>query len=214
MLKPADMTFEQAAAIPQVAALALAGLRYNGEIQPGQKVLMNGGGGGVGTFVIQIAKHFGAEVTGVDSTSKLDLMRSIGADHIIDYTQEDFTKGGQRYDLIIDVAVYRSVFDHKRALSPTGAYAVIGGSITRFFQTVFLGQWITIGGRKKMGSVGANPNEGLPFILELFEAGRVMPVVDRCYSLSEVPEAFRYFGTGLVKGKMVITMRTDVADIE
>jgi NADPH:quinone reductase-like Zn-dependent oxidoreductase len=206
MLKPANMTFEQAAAIPQVAALALAGIRYGGEIQPGQKVLMNGGSGGVGTFVIQIAKHFGAEVTGVGSTSKLDMMRSIGADHVIDYTKEDFTKSGQRYDLIIDVAAYSSVFDYKRALSPNGVYGVIGGSTARFFQTALLGRWITMGGSKKMGTVVANPNEGLAFILELFEAGKVVPVVDRCYSLSEVPEAFRYYGRGLTKGKIVITM--------
>ncbi len=206
MLKPASMTFEEAAAIPQVAALALGALRYKGKIQKGQKVLMNGGGGGVGTFVIQIAKSFGAEVTGVDSTGKLDMMRSIGADYVIDYTKEDFTKNGQRYDLILDVAAYRSIFDYKRALSPTGVYGVIGGSIARFFQTMFMGPLITIGGSKKMGATGANPNEGLAFILELFEAGKVKPVIDRCYPLSEVPEAFRYFGEGLVKGKIVITV--------
>ncbi|MGB5933982.1 MAG: NAD(P)-dependent alcohol dehydrogenase [Anaerolineae bacterium] len=206
MLKPASMAFEQAAAIPQVGTLALGGLRYKGKIEPGEKVLMNGGGGGVGTFVIQIAKHFGAEVTGVDSTSKLDMMRSIGADHVIDYTKEDFTKNGQHYDLIIDVAAYRSIFDYNCALSPNGVCGVIGGSVARFFQTAFLGPLITIGGSKKMGTVGANPNEGLAFILELFEAGKVVPVIDRCYSLSEVPEAFRYFGKGLAKGKVVITM--------
>ena len=120
-LKPANMTFEQAAAVPQVAALALGGLRYNGQIQPGQKVLINGAGGGVGTFAVQIAKYFGAEVTGVDSGRKLDMVRSIGADHVVDYTQEDFTRNGQGYHLIIDVAAYRSIFDCKRALSPRGS---------------------------------------------------------------------------------------------
>ncbi len=206
MLKPASMTFEEAAAVPQVAALALGGFRYKGQIQPGEKVLMNGAGGGVGTFVIQIAKHFGAEVTGVDSTGKLDMMRSIGADHVIDYTKEDFTKNGQLYDLILDVAAYHSIFDYKRALSPRGVYGVIGGSMARFFQTAFLGPWISMTGSKKMGAVGAKPNEGLAFILELFEAGKVKPVIDRCYPLSEVPEAFRYFEKGYVKGKVVITM--------
>ena len=156
MLKPASMTFEEAAAVPQVAALAMGALRYNGQIQPGQKVLVNGAGGGVGTFAVQIAKSFGAEVTGVDSTTKLDMLRSIGADHVIDYTQEDFTKNVQRYDLIIDVAAYRSTFDYKRALSPKGAYDVIGGSQARFFQTMFLGPFISMIGSKKMGAVGRN----------------------------------------------------------
>ena len=205
-IKPAGMTFDEAAAIPQVAALALGGLRYNGQIQHGQKVLINGAGGGVGTFAVQIAKYFGAEVTGVDSTSKLDMVRSLGADHVIDYTQEDFTRNGQRYDLIIDVAAYRSTFDYKRALSPKGAYGVIGGSQARFFQTTFLGPWISMIGDKKLGTVGAKPNQGLAFIIELFEAGKVVPVIDRRYPLAEVAEAFRYFGEGHVQGKIVITM--------
>lgn len=204
--KPAGMTFEQAAAIPQVAALALGGLRYNGPIQAGQKVLMNGAGGGVGTFVVQIAKHFGAEVTGVDSPEKLDVLRSIGADHVIDYTKEDFTRNGQGYDLILDVAAYRSIFDYKRALNPGGAYGVIGGSQIRFFQTLFLGFLISTFSSKKLGTVGAKPNEGLDFIVELFEIGKLVPVIDRTYSLSDTPEAFRYFAEGHVKGKVVITV--------
>ena len=206
MSKPARMTFEEAAAVPQVAALALGALRYNGQIQPGQKVLINGAGGGVGTLAIHIAKSFGAEVTGVDSTRKLDMVRSLGADHVIDYTQEDFTKNGQRYDLIIDVAAYRSTFYYKRALSPKGAYGVIGGSQARFFQTAFLGPFISMIGSMKIGAVGAKPNEGLDFLIELFEAGKIVPVIDRSYPLSEVAEAFRYFGEGLVQGKVVITM--------
>ena len=210
LMKPPGMTFEEAAAIPQVGALALGGLRYNGQIQPGQRVLMNGAGGGVGTFVVQIAKHFGAEVTGVDSPDKLDMLRSIGADHVIDYTLEDFTRNGQRYDLIIDVAASRSTFDYKRSLSPGGAYGVIGGSQLRFFQTMFLGFWISMIGSKKMGTVSAKPNEGLDFILELFEAGKVRPIIDRTYPLSETREAFRYFGGGQVQGKIVITMRDEV----
>ncbi len=134
------------------------------------------------------------------------MMRSIGADHVIDYTKEDFTKNGQRYDLIIDVAAYHSIFDYKRALSPNGIYVVVGGSTARISQVMFLGPWISMIGSKKMGAVGANPNEGLAFILELFEAGKVVPVIDRCYPLSEVPEAFRYFGEGHAKGKVVITV--------
>ena len=206
MLKPASMTFEEAAAVPQVAALALGGFRYKGQIQPGQKVLINGAGGGVGTFVIQIAKHFGAEVTGVDSTGKLDMMRSIGADHVIDYTKEDFTKNGQRYDLILDVAAYHSIFDYKRALSPKGIYVMVGGSTARIFQVVFLGPLISMTTSKKMGILMHKPNKDLAFMKELFEAGKVKPVIDRRYPLSEVAEAFRYFGEGHAKGKVVITM--------
>ena len=206
LLKPASMTFEQAASIPQVGALALGGLRFNGPIKPGQKVLLNGAGGGVGTFAIQIAKSLGAEVTGVDSTEKLDMLQSLGADHVIDYTKEDFARNRQRYDLIIDVYISRSILTHRRALNPGGAYGVIGGSQPLFFQTMFLGIWFSMFGSKKFGTVGAKPNEGLPYLVELFEAGKVVPVIDRTYPLSEVAEAFRYFGQGGVRGKIVITM--------
>lgn len=147
--KPDAITFEQAAAVPQAALLALQGLRFNGQVQAGQKVLMNGGGGGVGTFAIQLAKLYGAEVTGVDRTEKLDLMSSMGADHVIDYTEEDFTKNGQRYDLILDVASHRSVFDYKRALSSDGAYAMIGGSSAFIFRLTILKPLISTTGRKK-----------------------------------------------------------------
>ena len=205
-LKPASMTFEEVAAVPQAALLALQGLRDKGQIQPGQKVLINGAGGGAGTFAVQIAKSFGAEVTGVDSTSKLDMMRSIGADHVIDYTQEDFTKNGQRYDLILDVAAYHSIFDYKRALSPKGIYVMVGGSSARIFQTIFLGPLISMTGSKKLGILAHKPNKGLDFMKELFEAGKVAPVIDRRYPLSEVPEALRYFGEGHAKGKVVITL--------
>ncbi len=183
-LKPSSMTFEEASAIPQVASLALSALNYNGEIQPGQKVLMNGAGGGVGTFFVQVARHLGAEVTGVDSTEKLDMLRSIGVDHVIDYTKEDFTKNRQQYDLIIDVAIHHPLSALRRALSPNGAYGVIGGSQRRFFQILFFGRLLTLFSGKKLGAVGSNPNEGLPYMLELIEAGRVAPVIDRAYSLS------------------------------
>ncbi len=204
--KPASLTFEQAAALPQVGALALGGVGFSGQIQPGQKVLINGAGGGVGTFAVQIAKSFGADVTGVDSGSKLEAVRSLGADHVIDYAQEDFTKNGQRYDLIIDVAAYQSTFDYKRALSAKGAYGVIGGSKVRFFQTVFLGRLISMLGSKKMGAVAADPNEGLGLLVELIEAGTVVPVIDKRFTLAETADAFRYFLEGTFTGKIVITM--------
>ena len=206
VLKSASMTFEEAAAVPQAAVLALQGLRDKRQIQPGQKVLINGAGGGVGTFAVQIAKSFGAEVTGVDSTRKLDMMRSIGADQVIDYTQEDFTKNGQCYDLILDFAAHHSIFDYKRALSPKGIYVLVGGSTARMFQIMFLGPLISMAGSKKIGVMMHKPNKDLAFLKEPFEAGKVKPVIDRRYTLSEVSEALRYFGEGNHKGKVVITV--------
>ncbi|KAF5435453.1 NADPH:quinone reductase [Candidatus Methanophagaceae archaeon] len=206
VLKPASMTFEEAAAVPQAAVLALQGLRDKGQIQPGQKVLINGAGGGAGTFAVQIAKSFGAVVTGVDSTRKLDIMRSIGADHVIDYTMEDFTESGQRYDWILDFAAHHSIFDYKRALSPKGMYVMVGGSTALMFQVLFLGPLISIATSKKMGILAHKPNKGLVYLKELFEAGKVKPVIDKRYPLSEVPEALRYFGEGHARGKVVITV--------
>jgi NADPH:quinone reductase-like Zn-dependent oxidoreductase len=207
-LKSASMTFEEAAAYPQAAVLALQNLRDKRQIEPGQKVLINGAGGGVGTFAVQIAKSFGAEVTGVDSTMKLDMLRSIGADHVIDYTQEDFTKSGQRYDLILDVVAYRSIFDYKRALSPKGIFVYVGGSTAAIFQALLLGPLISRNSSQKMGVVMGKPNkkEDLAFLVELFEAGKVVPIIDRRYSLSEVPEALRYLEEGHALGKIVITV--------
>ena len=205
-LKPASMTFEEVAAVPQAAVMALQGLRDKGQIQPGQKVLINGAGGGVGTFAVQIAKSFGANVTGVDSTRKLDMMRSIGADQVIDYTQEDFTKSGQHYDLILDVAAYRSMFDYKRALSPKGTYVLVGGFMARIFQVLCLGPWLAMTGSKRMGILAVKPNKDLAFLKELLEAGKVVPVIDRRYTLGEAPEALRYLGEGHARGKVVITV--------
>ena len=207
VLKPASMTFEEAAAIPQGAVLALQGLRDKGQIQQGQKVLINGAGGGAGTFAVQIAKSFGAEVTGVDSTRKLDIMRSIGASHVIDYTQEDFTKTRQRYDYILDFAGYHSIFGYNNALNPKGIYVMVGGSGTTFLQTLFLGPLISMTTNKKMGLLLHKQNKGLDFIKELFEASKVKPVIDKCYPLGEVPEALRYFGKGHNRGKVVITLK-------
>ncbi len=207
-LKPASMTFEEAAAIPTAAVVALQNLCGKGPIKLGQKVLINGAGGGVGTFAVQLAKYFGAEVTGVDSTGKLDMLRSIGADHVIDYTQEDFTENGQQYDLILDVVVHRSVFDYKRALSPKGICVFVGGSMTRVWLNILLGLLISLMGSKKMGLVMWKPNkkEDLVFLQELFESGKIVPVIDRRYPLSEVPEALRYLEEGHALGKVVITV--------
>ena len=205
-LKPASMTFEEVVTLPQSGLLALQGLRDKRKIQPGQKVLINGAGGGTGTFAVQIAKLFGAEVTGVDSTRKLDMVRSIGADQTIDYTQEDFTKSGQRYDLILDVVVSRSIFDYKRALNPKGILRMVGGSMSRLFISTFLGPLISR--NKKMSIVmwKQMKKEDLVFMKELFEAGKVVPVIDRRYPLSEVAEAFRYLEEGHHQGKVVITV--------
>ena len=208
-LKSASITFEEASTLPSSAIIALQGLRDKRQIQPGQKVLINGAGGGTGTFAVQIAKYFGAEVTAVDSTKKLDMLRSIGADHIIDYTQEDFTKNGQRYDMIFDVVASHSTFDYKRALSPRGIYIVVGGSTARLFKILFLGPLITIIGSKKIGMAAWKPNkkEDLVFINELLEAGKVVPVIDKCYPLSETAEALRHLEEGFsFQGNIVITV--------
>src|SRR5206468_2012587 len=208
-LKPAEMTFEQAAAVPLAAFTALQGLRDKGQIQPGQKVLVNGASGGVGTAAVQIAKSFGTEVTGVCSTRNVDMVRSIGADHFIDYTHEDFTQNGQRYDLIFDAVGNRSVSDYKRALSPNGICAVAGfTTLPHLFQVLVLGSWVSRTGSKKIGQMEtANPNQkDLVFVQELLEAGKVVPVIERRYPLREVPEAIRYLEEGHAKGKVVITM--------
>jgi NADPH:quinone reductase-like Zn-dependent oxidoreductase len=207
-LKPANLKFEEAAAVPQAAAyVALQALRDKGEIQSGQKVLIYGASGGIGTFAVQLAKSFGAEVTGVCSTRNVDMVCLIGADHVIDYTKEDFTKNGQRYDLIVATAGYRSIFDYKRALSPKGIYVATGGSLAQVFQAMLLGPVISMTGRNKMGNLLARPNQkDLVFMKDLLEAGKVKPVIDRRYTLSEVAEALRYYGEGHARGKVVITV--------
>jgi len=209
-LKPASLTFEEAAAIPQAAAIALQGIRDKGQVRPGHKVLINGAGGCTGTFAVQLAKSYGAEVTGVDNTGKLDFMRSLGADHVIDYTREDFTKNGRKYDLILDVVAHRSVFAYRRALRPNGSYFAVGGSVGTLFQILLLGQWIGRTTGKKIRILAVRPNlEDMVHVTELCEAGKVVPVIDRRYPLSEVPEAFRYLGEGRAKGKVVITVDPD-----
>jgi len=221
------MTFEEAAAVPSAAVVALQNLRAapptspnpiladTGRIQPGQKVLFNGAGGGMGTFGVQIAKSFGAEVTGVDSAEKLDMLRSIGADHVIDYAQEDFTKNGQQYDLILDVVSSRSLFAYTRALSHGGVCSIIGGSTPAIFQVMLLGPLVSMTGTKKIGVVMWRPNkkDDLGILEELFEAGTVRPVIDRRYPLREVAEALRYLEEGHARGKVVITMEQKNTDI-
>jgi NADPH:quinone reductase-like Zn-dependent oxidoreductase len=206
-LKPASITFEQAASVPLAAITALHSLWDKRQVQSGQKVLINGASGGVGTFAVQIAKAFGAEVTGVCSTSKLDMVRSIGADQVIDYTQEDFTRSGQQYDLILAVGGYHPISDYKRALNSEGIFMCIGGSASQYFQAMLLGPFISMVGSKKMGVVMPKPNQkDYEFLTELIETGKLVPVIDRSYPLGEVPEALRYLEEGHAKGKIVITM--------
>ena len=208
VLKPTNLSFEQAAAVPMAAVTALQGIRHAGQIRPGQKALINGASGGVGTFAVQLAKSFGAEVTAVCSTRNLETARSIGADHVIDYTKEDFATNGQQYDLILAANGDRSISDYKRALSPTGVYVQTGGSMGQMTQAMIQGPWISMTGSKKMGNMGvAKPNQSdLVFIKELLESGKVKPVIDRCYPLSEVPDALRYLEEGHAQGKVVITV--------
>jgi len=202
-----EMTFEEAAAVPQAGVLALQGLRDVGGIKPGKKVLINGAGGGVGTFAIQIAKMYGAEVTAVDSGRKFDLMRSLGADHVIDYTVENFTRKGQQYDLILDNIAKHGVFDYKRSLSPKGIYAMVGGAPSSILQVLLFGPFISRKEGKKIGIVMHKPNPAdITVLNDFFEEGKVKPVVDKCFPLNETSAAIRYLGEGYVMGKVIITI--------
>lgn len=207
-IKPENISFEQAAAVPGAALTALHALCKSGQIQAGQRVLINGASGGVGSFAVQIAKAFGAEVTAVCSTKKVDMVRSIGADRVIDYTQTDVTKTGQPYDLILDAAAYRSVFDYLPILTRTGTYVLIGGSTTRLFQVIlFLGPLISLISRRKVKCVVLTPNQADLIILrDLLEAGKIVPWIDRRYNLSEVPAAIRYLEQRQVVGKVAISV--------
>jgi len=207
-LKPANISFEQAAAVPVAAFTALQGLRDQGQIQPGQKVLIDGASGGVGTFAVQIAKSYGAEVTAVCRTRNLDMMRSIGADHAIDYTREDFTQNGQRYDLILAVNGYHPILDYRRALSPTGICVVAGGSFSQILQALLLGPILSRLGSKKIGFMGVatTPKKDLLILKELLEAGKLTPIIDKCYPLSETAKAIRYLIDEHARGKVVITV--------
>jgi NADPH:quinone reductase-like Zn-dependent oxidoreductase len=206
-LKPANLSFEEAAAVPMAAITALQGLRDNGQIQPGEKVLIQGASGGVGTFAVQIAKNFGAEVTAVCSTRNLDQARSLGADHVVDYTQEDFTKSGKLYDLILAANGYHSIYDYRDALKPDGNYVVAGGTLAQLMQGMLLGRWLSKPGGQKLGVLSAKVSQSdLNYIKELIEAGKIKPIIDKCYPFKEAPEALRYLGTGHARGKVVISV--------
>jgi len=205
---PAGVTPEEAATVPQGAILAIQGLRARGGVRPGDTVLINGASGSVGPWAVQIAKAWGAEVTGVASTPKLDLVRSLGADHVIDYTREDFTRLGHRYDRIIDVMATRSVSEIRRALTPRGVYIVIGGSIARLFWIMVAGLVISATGGQKLGIAYWKPfnPEDVASLTELLEARKITPVIDRRFPLEEVPQALRYVEDGHALGKVVITV--------
>lgn len=201
--KPANLTFEGAAAAPQAAVVALQGLRNMGRVQPGEKALINGASGGIGTFAVQIAKAFGAEVTGVCSTRNLDAVRALGADHVVDYTQEDFARGAARYDLIFDIVADRPTSDYVQTLNPGGRYVACAFNPT----SLFLGPLLSMTGDKTIRSLAHKPNrDDLIFMKELFEAGKVMPVIDRRYPLEQTAEAIRHCAEGNPRGKVVITV--------
>ena len=207
VLKPARMTFEQAAALPQAGQLAVQGLRAGGPLRPGLKILINGGGGGVGTIGVQLAKLEDVEVTGVDRASKHDMMRSVGFDRVIDYEREDFTKDGRRYDLILDTKTTRPPSAYVRALNPGGTYATVGGPLIRdLVKVAIFGLWSRRTMNKALRLVGLRPNRDLPYLNERFEAGQLVPVIDGPYKLSDARDAFRRFGAGTHKGKIVFTI--------
>lgn len=209
-LKPAGLTCEEAAAVPSAALTAVQGLRDVARLQPGQRVLINGASGNVGVFAVQIAKALGAEVTAVCSTRNLDRVRSLGADHVIDYMEEDFTRRCQQYDIILDAAASRSLADVQRALALRGAYILVGGSGDRFLQVMLLGPWRSKKGGQRFGTFVKKPTqEKLAFVKELLETGRIAPVIDRCYPLHEAAEALRYLKAGHTTGKVVITLGQD-----
>jgi NADPH:quinone reductase-like Zn-dependent oxidoreductase len=205
--KPVNVTFAQAAAVLSAAVTALQGLRDEGQIQPGQQVLVNGASGGVGSFAMQIAKALGAEVTGVCSTRNVEMVRRLGADHVIDYTKQDFTQNGHQYDLILDAAAFRPLTDFKRSLKAQGRYVMVGGSAQRYFQMMIMGPWLSRKDGQRFGTFvkTAKPKD-LAFLKELVDAGKVAPVIDRCYPLREVAEAIRYVEAGHAHGKVVITV--------
>jgi NADPH:quinone reductase-like Zn-dependent oxidoreductase len=212
-VKPPNITFEQAASVPIAAITALQGVRDKGKVQPGQKVLINGASGGVGTFAVQIAKSFGADVTGVCSTRNLDMVRSLGADHVIDYTKEDFTKGTERFDVIIDNVANHSLLESRRALKPNGIYVLIGGGsaneqgligpLINPIKAMLLSPFVS----QKMGMLLADLNhDDLTMLADLMQAGKMKPVIDRTYKLSDLPDAIRYLEQGHARGKVVITV--------
>jgi NADPH:quinone reductase-like Zn-dependent oxidoreductase len=205
--KPAGLTFAQAAALPQAGVIALQGIRDKGQVQPGQQVLINGAGGGAGMFAVQLTKQYGAAVTGVDHAGKQEFLRALGADQVLDYTRHDFTRIGQRYDLILDLVALRSAFAYERALRRGGRYYAVGGAVPTGLQLLLLGRLLGRATGKQIGVLAVQPNRSdLAHLAEQCQAGQLVPHIDRCYPLSRVPDALRYVGEGHVKGKVVITM--------
>jgi NADPH:quinone reductase-like Zn-dependent oxidoreductase len=202
---PAGMTYEEAACLPQAGAIALQGLLDKGQVQPGQKVLINGAGGGSGMYAVQLAKLSGAEVTGVDNAEKLEFMRTVGADHVIDYAREDFTRNGRTYDLVLDLAAYRSAFAYARSLSPGGRYFCVGGSVATLLRVLLIGPALGRSAGKKIRVLAVRLGvEHLGPMVELCQTGKIATIIDRRYPLGEVPEALRYLGGGHARGKVVI----------
>jgi NADPH:quinone reductase-like Zn-dependent oxidoreductase len=206
ILKPARMTFEQAAALPQAGVLAAQGLLVNGPLRAGQKILINGAGGGVGTIGVQLAKPYDVEVTGVDRASKLEMMRSIGFDHVIDFEQEDFTKSGRQYDLILDTKTNRSPSEYLRVLAPGGTYATVGGDSARLPQVAIAGWWHRRTSGKNLVMIALKQNKYLAYLKERFEAGQLTPVIDGPYELRNVRDAFRHFTSANHKGKVIVLL--------
>jgi NADPH:quinone reductase-like Zn-dependent oxidoreductase len=204
---PAGLTYEEAAALPQAGAIAWQGIRDKGRVEPGQKVLINGGGGGSGMYAIQLAKLQGAEVTGVDNSEKLEFMRSLGADHVIDYAREDFTRNGRGWDLILDLAAHRPVLAYRRSLMPGGHYLYVGGSVATLLQVLLAGPLIGGAERKSIRLLAVRLGvQHLDPLVELCQSGKINTVIDRRFPLSEVPEALRYLGEGHAKGKVIVTV--------
>ncbi|MEQ9377109.1 MAG: NAD(P)-dependent alcohol dehydrogenase [Imperialibacter sp.] len=208
-IKPTSMTFEEAAAIPQAGGMALQALTEKRKINAGDSVLINGAGGGVGTFAIQIAASLDANITAVDLSEKHAMLQSLGASGVVDHTKEDFTKQGKQYDLIVDVIATRSISDYKRALKPGGVYSMIGGHLGTIFQVGLLGGFASTKERR-LGILIQQPNKPLTAFIKLFEEGKVKPVIDKVYPLEELPEAFQRLGDGSIKGKVVITLQTEI----
>lgn len=213
VLKPNATTFEAAAALPGAGLAALQALRDLGQIQPGQKVLINGASGGVGSFAVQIAKAWGAEVTGICSTQKMEMVRSLGADYVVDYSQTDITQTGQQYDLILDAAAYRSVLDYQSALVPQGIYVLVGGSVAQFLQVMLLGGWISRISRRQVKCLASKPNQADLIVLrDLLEARKIKPCINQCYDLSDVPMAIRQLEQRQVCGKVAIRVHKSVLE--
>ncbi len=207
VLKPTNASFEEAAAVPMAAVTALQGLRSKGKIQPGQKVLIYGASGGVGSFSVQIARSFGAKVTAVCSTRHLDMVRSLGADRVMDYTQEDFSRNGHHYDLIVACNGNRPIAEYRRTLNPSGTYVMSGGAASQMAEAMLQGPWISMRGAQKMGNLLAKPdNADLAFVRQLLETRKIRPVIDRRYPLSQTADALRYLEEGHAGGKVVMTV--------